>query len=62
MDGSRMPPKGRSNVAAAHRTSATASPMSLAKTWMMPARRPGVAAQKSASQRLWAWTPAQRRS
>ena len=25
-------------------------------------RRPGAAAQKSASHRLWAWTPAQRRS
>ena len=61
MDGSRMPPKG-SNVAAAQRTSARASSMSLAKTWTMPARRPGVRAQKSASQRLWACTPAQRRS
>ena len=56
-----MPPKGLKFLAA-QRTSATASAMSLAKTWMMPARRPGVAAQKSASQRLWAWTPAQRRS
>ena len=36
-----MPPKG-SKVAAAQRTSATASSMSLAKTWTMPARRPGV--------------------
>ena len=61
MDGSRMPPKG-SKVSAAQRTSARASAMSLAKTWMMPARRPGVHAQKSRSQRLWAWTPAQRRS
>ena len=43
MDGSRMPPKG-SNVAAAQRTSATASAMSLANTWTMPgppARRGG---------------------
>ena len=56
-----MPPNG-SNVAAAHRTSATASSMSLAKIWATPARRPGTLAQKSASHRLWAWSPAQRRS
>src|SRR5262245_52910506 len=30
--------------------------------WAMPARRPGAWLQKSASQRLWAWSPAQRRS
>ena len=28
----------------------------------MPARRPGAAAQKSASQRLWARSPSQRRA
>jgi hypothetical protein len=31
-------------------------------TCAMPARRPGVCEQKSASQRLWARRPAQRRS
>ena len=34
--------------------------MSFANTCTIPARRPGAAAQKSASQRLWACTPAQR--
>ena len=62
MDGSRMPPKGLSNASTAQRISLSVWSMSLAKTWMMPARRPGAVAQKSASQRLWAWTPAQRRS
>ncbi len=36
--------------------------MRLAKIWATPARRPGAWAQKSASHRLWAWIPAQRRS
>ncbi len=31
--------------------------MSLAKIWATPARRPGTRSQKSASHRLWAWTP-----
>ena len=56
-----MPPNGEKAVAA-QRTSATASSMRLAKIWATPARRPGAWAQKSASQRLWAWMPAQRRS
>ncbi len=36
--------------------------MSWRVIWAMPARRPGASAQKSASQRLWACSPAQRRS
>ncbi len=36
--------------------------MRLAKIWATPARRPGACAQNSASQRLWAWIPAHRRS
>ena len=46
----------------AQRTSATDASMSCRVIWMMPARRPGASAQKSTSQRLWACSPAQRRS
>ena len=45
---------------AAHSISATAAPTSCSMIWAMPARRPGAAAQKSASHRLWARRPAQR--
>jgi hypothetical protein len=55
-----MPPA--SPFSFAQRTSSTARSMSCSRIWATPARRPGVAAQKSASQRLWAWSPAQRRS
>lgn len=40
--------------------SSTARPTSFRRIWKTPARRPGAAAQKSASQRLWARSPAQR--
>ena len=61
IDGARMPPK-IATCCAAHEISASASSRWFTKTWTTPARRPGAAAQKSASQRLWAWTPAHRRS
>ena len=59
--GSRIPPK-TFMFSLAQRTSASASSTSLRKICASPARRPGAAAQKSASQRLCAWRPAQRRS
>lgn len=42
------------------RISCTAASTSLRRICATPARRPGASAQKSASQRLWAWSPAQR--
>lgn len=57
--GSSNPP--RRPASTAHRISWTASWTSLRRIWKTPARRPGAAAQKSASQRLWARRPAQRR-
>ena len=49
-------------ASAAHSTSATAASTSCSMIWTIPSRRPGAAAQKSASQRLWARSPAQRSS
>src|SRR3954451_8005936 len=53
-----MPP--RSPCSLIHFTSSMASSMSLRKIWPMPARRSGYSAHQSASQRLWARTPARR--
>ena len=56
--GSRIPPVRP--AARDLRISRTASSTSLSRICATPARRPGAAAQKSASQRLWARSPAQR--
>ncbi len=56
--GSRMPPvRPASRV---RRISFTAASTSFSRIWTTPARRPGASAQNSASQRLCAWSPAQR--
>jgi hypothetical protein len=55
-----MPPV--SSCSAAHSISATAASTSLRKICAMPARRPGVSAQKSTIQRLCAFSPAHRNS
>ena len=51
-----------SPLALAHSISRTDPSTSCSMIWAMPARRPGAWPQKSASQRLCARSPAQRRS
>ncbi len=58
--GSRTPPV--SPASRVRRISSTAASTSLRRICATPARRPGASAQKSAIQRLCAWSPAQRSS